>query len=77
MSEDTAVAKSDLTQILVSSFVLNGLIIGPMKSLGVYFIEFQNEFGVTAGQTSIVVTLLYAAYYMFGNKLFSVQPHNI
>nr|XP_039263668.1 monocarboxylate transporter 3-like [Styela clava] len=49
-----------------AAFCVNALSVGPMKSLGVFFIQYERELGASAGQASLVTSLLYGAFFLSG-----------
>nr|XP_039263763.1 LOW QUALITY PROTEIN: monocarboxylate transporter 12-B-like [Styela clava] len=48
------------------AFSLSALTVGPMKSLGIFFVQYERELGATAGQASLVNSLAFGAYFLGG-----------
>lgn len=54
------------TQLVIGAFLTNFLIMGPVKSMGVYFLEFQMQLDASAKQASMVMSIVYGTYFITG-----------
>ena len=48
------------------AFCTNLLIAGPLKIMGIYFLQFQLHLDASANETSVIFALLYSIYFFSG-----------
>jgi len=52
------------------AFCSNLFTMGPVKVMGIYFLQFQLHLNATAKEASVVLALLYSTYFFSGKFLF-------
>ncbi|XP_018673439.3 monocarboxylate transporter 4-like [Ciona intestinalis] len=76
MAEEKGLSKGNAFLIVACAFWVNAMIMGPVKSTGVYFLPYQQNYKANAQQASLVSSLLYG-FYFFAGPLASISCHLI